>query len=106
MPKNKEFKIKFPNYFPAVDLMRGEFVDQRFFAIVSLFKMQNISQVNKCTADGKGLSNLKFCINNLQENVLFGRHNNCSFFLRSLLKPIQASIMADYNTQNHYGFFF
>ena len=90
MLEDKEFKIKFPNYFPAVDLMRGEFIDQRFFAIASLFKMQNI----KCGAQS----------DNLQENILFGEHNNYPFFLRSLLKPIQASIMADYSTQNYFQF--
>ena len=41
---------------------------------------------------------------NLQENILFGEHNNYPFFLRSLLKPIQASIMADYSTQNYFQF--
>ncbi len=90
MLEDKELKIKFPNYFPAVDLMRGEFIDQRFFAIASLFKMQDI----KCSAQS----------DNLQENILFGEHNNYPFFLRSLLKPIQASIMADYSTQNYFQF--
>jgi len=84
MPENnKDLKIKFPNYFPAVDLMRGEFIDQRFFAIVSLFKK------NK---------------NTIEEFSLCGKHYNYPFFLRSLLKPIQASIMADYNTKEYFNF--
>lgn len=75
--------MNFPVYFPAVDLMRGDFIDQRFFALASIFKMQN------------GF---------LQENTLCGEHNNYPFFLRSLLKPIQASIMADFNTREYYNF--
>ena len=75
--------MSFPIYFPAIDLMRGDFIDQRYFAIVSVFKEE----------DGF-----------LQEKVLCGEHNNYPFFLRSLLKPIQASIMADYSTQNYFQF--
>lgn len=72
-----------PEYFPAVDLMRGDFVDQRFFAIAVLY----------------GFSN--------NEPVLIskiGADNDYPFFLRSLLKPMQASIIADYDTAGFYNF--
>lgn len=73
-----------PVYFPAVDLARGDFIDQRFYAIASLFKKK---------ADGSIL-----------EDVLCGKHNSYPFFLRSLLKPMQASIMADFNAKEYYNF--
>lgn len=79
--------MNFPIYFPAIDLMRGDFIDQRYFAIASLFKMENFS-----------------CRDSLQEKVICGEHNNCSFFLRSLLKPLQASVMADFNTKEYFNF--
>lgn len=75
--------MSFPIYFPAIDLMRGDFIDQRYFAIVSVFKEE----------DGF-----------LQEKALCGEHNNYPFFLRSLLKPIQASITADFNTKECFNF--
>lgn len=75
--------MKFPVYFPAVDLMRGDFIDQRFYAIVSLFK---------------------YCNDNLDEKIICGEHNGYPFFLRSLLKPMQASVMADFNTKIFFNF--
>ncbi len=77
--------MEFPVYFPAVDLMRGDFIDQRYFAIASLFQKE--SNTDK-----------------IKERVLCGEHNNYPFFLRSLLKPMQASIMADYNTKEYFNF--
>ncbi len=79
--------MNFPIYFPAIDLMRGDFIDQRYFAIASFFKMENFS-----------------CEEPLQEKVICGEHNNYPFFLRSLLKPIQASIVADFNTKEYFNF--
>lgn len=72
-----------PEYIPVVDLKRGNFVDQRFFGIATLYGFSG----------GKPVEILKI-----------GNENGYPFFLRSLLKPIQASIMADYNTAGHYGF--
>lgn len=72
-----------PEYVPVLDIKRGEFADQRFFGIATLFGYS------------KG---------NVIELLKIGNDNNYPFFLRSLLKPLQASIMADYNTQKFYGF--
>ncbi len=75
--------MKFPIYFPAVDLMRGDFIDQRFYAIASLFKKEG---------------------NEITERTFFGEYNDYPFFLRSLLKPIQASIMADFGAKEYFNF--
>lgn len=72
-----------PEYIPVLDLKRGDFVDQRFFGIAALYSLSNSSPV---------------------EISKIGNDNNYPFFLRSLLKPIQASIMADYATVKFYGF--
>jgi len=72
-----------PEYVPVLDLKRGDFVDQRFFGMAVLYGFSNNIPVELLKA---------------------GNDNNYPFFLRSLLKPIQASIMADYNTQKFYGF--
>lgn len=79
-----DFKMDTPIYFPAVDLARGDFIDQRFYGIASLFKRKT---------DGS-----------IFEDILCGKHNNYPFFLRSLLKPMQASIMADFNTKEYYNY--
>ena len=72
-----------PEYVPVLDLKRGDFVDQRFFGIATLFG---------------------FSKGNVIELLKIGNDDNYPFFLRSLLKPVQASIMADYDTQKFYGF--
>jgi len=71
--------VKLPQYVPAVDLMRGDIVDMRFFAVAALYKK-----------DKKVFS--------------IGEDNNYPFFLRSLLKPAQSSIMADYDTKEFFDF--
>lgn len=70
-------------YCPVLDLKRGDVVDQRFFGIAALYDLSSGVPV---------------------EIKKTGNDNNHPFFLRSLLKPIQASIMADYNTAEFYGF--
>ena len=72
-----------PEYCPVLDLKRGDVVDQRFFGIAALYDLSSGVPV---------------------EIKKTGNDNNHPFFLRSLLKPIQASIMADYNTAEFYGF--
>ena len=74
--------LNLPIYAPCVDLMRDGVVDQRFFGIVSLFNSK-----------GEVLNYPKI-----------GLENDYPFFLRSLLKPLQASIMADFDTKEHYNF--
>lgn len=75
--------VSLPEYVPAINLLRGDVVDQRFFAIAALYDFSNDMPV-KVSA--------------------IGSDNNYPFFLRSLLKPIQASIMADYGTAEYYNF--
>ena len=72
-----------PDYVPVLDLKRGDIVDQRFFGLAALYKL----------SDGVPVEVFKT-----------GNDNEYPFFLRSLLKPIQASIMADYGTAKFYGF--
>lgn len=89
-----------PEYFPALNLLRGETIDMRFFCIASLFK-------KTCKKGFKGFLKTRSPYNNdfkIIEKPIFGRHNNYPFFLRSLLKPIQASIMADLDTYSLYNF--
>lgn len=68
-----------PSYAPAVDILRDGVIDQRFYAIVSLFDK-----------DG--------------ETCFLGEHNNHPFFLRSLMKPLQASVMANFDIVRHFDF--
>lgn len=86
--KFNQNNLKLPVYVPCVDLMRDDVVDQRFFGIVSLFNSKGEILDYAKTADG----------------LKIGCENKYPFFLRSLLKPIQASIMADFNTQDFYNF--
>lgn len=72
-----------PEYFPVLDLKRGDFVDQRFFGIAVLYDFSGTAPI---------------------EIKKIGEDEGYPFFLRSLLKPIQASIIADYNTAEFYDF--
>ena len=74
--------LDLPNYYPCVDLVRDGVIDQRFFGTFALF--DSAGEILACPK----------------------KEFKCDypFFLRSLLKPIQASIMADYDTKNFYNF--
>ncbi len=67
-----------PSYYPILNSYRSGYIDNRYYAIVSLY-------------DKNGLILKK------------GETNNSLFFLRSLFKPIQASILDD-NIIKHFNF--
>lgn len=83
----------FPDYLPLLDLIRNdlnskepaasEFIDQRFFGIIVLYGF----------SDGEPY-----------EIARAGEDNGYPFFLRSLLKPLQASVLAEFNTSEYFGF--
>lgn len=81
--------FELPEYFPILDLVRkdpslGTFVDQRFYGIAALYGF---------SSSGEPI-----------ELAKFGNDNGYPFFLRSLLKPIQASIMAELKTAEFFNF--
>ncbi len=104
--------MQLPEYFPLVDLMRKDVVDQRFFAIVALYKtdsqhggaggaaMDNHTSLNSPTKENNAVRKSQ----SFAECKVLGHHNNYPLFLRSLLKPIQASILADYDVHKFYNF--
>ncbi len=68
-----------PNYFPLLDIYRSDYIDCRFYALIGLYD---------------------------KNGALFeiGQHNNAKFFLRSMMKPIQASILADDKIYEYFNF--
>ena len=59
-----------PEYLPLLNIYRSDYIDSRFYAIAGLY------DVNGTVMEA-------------------GNHNDAKFFLRSMMKPIQASILAD-----------
>ena len=72
--------MNLPLYYPLVDICRSGCIDNRFYALMYL-------------ADKNG------------EIIKFkGDDNNSKFFLRSLFKPIQSSILAEDKIYNRFKF--
>ncbi len=59
--------------------LRNDVIDEEFFGFIIHYK-------------------------NFSRNKSFGDDNNAKFFLRSLSKPIQSSLMADFNTHKFFNF--
>lgn len=58
----------YPDYYPVLDVFRSNYIDNRFFALVYLFNKNGVIKS-------------------------IGKDNNAKFYLRSLFKPIQTSIL-------------
>lgn len=72
--------MEYPSYYPLVDTFRSGYIDNRFYGLIYLSdKCGNI---------------LKFK----------GEDNGAKFYLRSLFKPIQSSILTDDKIYNHFKF--
>ena len=68
-----------PEYHPLLNIYRSDYIDSRFYAIMGLY-------------DSKGTI------------MEAGLHNDAKFFLRSMMKPIQASILADEKIYDYFNF--
>ncbi len=68
-----------PEYIPLLNIYRSDYIDCRYYAIAGLY-------------DYKGTIKEAGC------------HNDAKFFLRSMMKPIQASLLADEKIYDYFNF--
>lgn len=68
-----------PDYFPMLNMYRSDYIDSRYFAIAGLYGMEGLIKQT-------------------------GEDNGTKFFLRSMMKPIQASILADDAIYDYFNF--
>ena len=68
-----------PEYSPLLNIYRSDYIDSCFYAIAGLYDMKGTI-------------------------MEAGSHNGAKFFLRSMMKPIQASILADEKIYDYFNF--